>query len=1381
MSGFRTDRFEDFYEVGEDIGSGQFAVVKRVTEKTTGGDYAAKFIKKKRAASSRRGASIQEIKREVEILQELNHENVCSLHEVFETKPEVILVLELVSGGELFEHVSEKELLTETEASAFIKQILLGVQHMHEKQIAHLDLKPENVMLLSPSSQNIKLIDFGLSRKLKAGDDYREMMGTPEFVAPEVINYEPLCLLTDMWSVGVITYILLSGCSPFMGDDQQETYGNITGCDFKFYDEYFSTTSELAKDFIQKLFVKDPRKRLSAAQCLSHPWIAPKEKSQKQLMRSSSINMDGIREFVARKRWKQSLKVVTLCNRLTRSAQLSKNGKSTSSLCSVNGEEEEEVKGKTYQSEGDNFAIDALFCAIEDGNLGGVKHLLTMAEHLDINHRGKNGETALHMAAGGGHVDIIEYLKEKGVDLAATDKHGDDAIYWAARQGHMDVIEYLKEQGVSLDTQNKAGEGAIHVAARYGHKQVIELLCDAKADVNLTDKDGETALHNAVSRGHLDSMRVLLHHGADVNLQDKMGCSPLHIACQRRLQPLALMLLHAGSHLDNVDMAGDSALHIACKEGLTGVVQTLCAFGCQVDITNKNELVPLHISARAGHTDIVRCLLLSGAMTTIKDKDGMTADIMALAGGHTAVTDMLSRMRPERQDQCIDQLIPTNKLQSRIRIKVFGHSGVGKSTVINSLKCGYFTGIFRRRFSGTNLLFGAANAQPYPPHKATEKLAERSSSLPTQFSFDVVNEGYTKGIDVNLANISAAGLTSMWEFSGYEPYYLLYDSFVGDAHSIHMIVFNVEDPQEVQQAQVLFWLGFIKARVLPQEPLGPCGTAQYPTRVFLVATHADKVVCGKNARGETVCPVAEAVLEEALRHHRYDLAVSDHVFVVDAHLALSVDMKMMKIHLSQQKTEIIKNLPCVNGFLEAVIEKLPSWRRFAPTFPVLSAQEFVENVRSRVNPLASEEHMKELMQQLQTMGEIIYIESGAEVDYVVMNPRWLCMEVIGELLSHEKIMQSRVTGCFTLDDFQLMSPECDAGDLLPILQALQLATQCQNDDETEYEFPAFNFVERLHGLWDKDLMRYPDAVYGGIQLRERTPQGVNSQLVHLFPRIQVQLRRSLLQESQDTDNDLYQWYHGSKLCSGDMECLVTMEQEDQVIEIKARGPRLFRKNVFFFFGDALNLVEQVISEICPGLILEHYYLSAHELHEHRRQVHIYSPLDMIQMQLEGKCELKRNEDHAEHVRDIVCMGCEEVAGELIRGVDLHVSYLKIHTKQVLSKLLDPPDQLGKDWCLLALILGLQSELPGIDTEWKRISTTEKILVEWEQNEQNTIGCLIQKLRNLSREDAAVAVMSTMVAYQYNSVESYESDGQTGLKRLAAESPDQEQNSSSASR
>ncbi|RWS07945.1 death-associated protein kinase 1-like protein, partial [Dinothrombium tinctorium] len=326
---------------------GQFAVVKRCIQRRSGKEFAAKFIKKKRTKSSRRGVAIEDVEREVNILKNLNHENIVQLFDVFDNGNEVILILELVRGGELFDLLSGNERLSERDAIAYIKQILVGLKHMHEKNIAHLDLKPENIMLLeNQNTHRIKLIDFGLSRLLLSNNDVREMMGTPEFVAPEIISYEPVTLASDMWSLGVITYNLLSGTSPFLGESKQDTFANITAVNYKFDEEYFSEISNEGINFITKLLVRDPRKRNTVYDCLNHPWIAKEEINIFRCV----INVDQIKSHTAYLRWKHTVKVISLCNRLSRNLkvrQKSENLSINSVISSIstvqNNKETEEV------------------------------------------------------------------------------------------------------------------------------------------------------------------------------------------------------------------------------------------------------------------------------------------------------------------------------------------------------------------------------------------------------------------------------------------------------------------------------------------------------------------------------------------------------------------------------------------------------------------------------------------------------------------------------------------------------------------------------------------------------------------------------------------------------------------------------------------------------------------------------------------------------------------------------------------------------------------------------------------------------------------------------------------------------------------------------
>ncbi|XP_060760889.1 death-associated protein kinase 2 isoform X2 [Neoarius graeffei] len=307
MAAFKLDNVEDLYEIREVLGSGHFGQVREVCERATGILWAGKFLKLQRSAGSRLGLERVSVEKEVEILQSLQHQNIMTLKDVFESKVEVVLIIELIRGGELFDFIAEKEFLTETDAIEFLKQILEGVNYMHSKHIGHFDLKPENIMLSDKQvpSPNIKIIDFGMAHCFQQGEEYKSMGGTPQYIAPEIIKYEPLSTAADMWSIGVITYILLSGLSPFQGETNEETLENIVALTYKFDAQYFSQTSSMAKDFIQKLLVKEQSERMTAEECLIHPWIKPLTRTQMAKRNRSSINMKNFKMFNAKRKWKR--------------------------------------------------------------------------------------------------------------------------------------------------------------------------------------------------------------------------------------------------------------------------------------------------------------------------------------------------------------------------------------------------------------------------------------------------------------------------------------------------------------------------------------------------------------------------------------------------------------------------------------------------------------------------------------------------------------------------------------------------------------------------------------------------------------------------------------------------------------------------------------------------------------------------------------------------------------------------------------------------------------------------------------------------------------------------------------------------------------------
>lgn len=297
----------EFYDLLDELGRGKFGTVFRCKEKGSGKTLAAKFV------TTNRIEDRKDVEREVEIMKCLQHPRLLQLYDAFDDgKKEMCLVLELIEGGELFERVIDEDfILTEKVCTIFMRQICEGVQFMHSKNILHLDMKPENILCLSRTGNRIKLIDFGLARKFDPRKKLQVLFGTPEFVAPEVVNFEQIGHGTDMWSVGVICYVLLSGLSPFMGDTDVQTMANVTMAEFDFDDESFDEISDDAKDFIRKLLVKEIGERLTASQCLNHVWLQRQSKQEDR-----EINKRKLKRYVIRRRWQKAVNAILALRRM---------------------------------------------------------------------------------------------------------------------------------------------------------------------------------------------------------------------------------------------------------------------------------------------------------------------------------------------------------------------------------------------------------------------------------------------------------------------------------------------------------------------------------------------------------------------------------------------------------------------------------------------------------------------------------------------------------------------------------------------------------------------------------------------------------------------------------------------------------------------------------------------------------------------------------------------------------------------------------------------------------------------------------------------------------------------------------------------------------
>ncbi|XP_021942897.1 obscurin isoform X2 [Zootermopsis nevadensis] len=267
----KTKPFEECYDIGDELGRGTQGVTYHAVERLTGRNYAAKIMHGK---SDLRPF----MNNELEYLNLLNHPKIIRLQDAYETNRTLTLITELAGGGELLDNLTKQMYISETDIAGYIRQVLWGLEHMHIQNIAHLGLTIGDLLISHPGGDDLKICDFGLARRIAFGKLAALDYGMPEFVAPEIVNGDGVGLGADLWSVGIITYLLLSGHSPFRGANDRETLTRIKEGKYEFKDEWFSGISAEAKDFIQRLLVYSADDRMDVKIALKHPWLQVADK-----------------------------------------------------------------------------------------------------------------------------------------------------------------------------------------------------------------------------------------------------------------------------------------------------------------------------------------------------------------------------------------------------------------------------------------------------------------------------------------------------------------------------------------------------------------------------------------------------------------------------------------------------------------------------------------------------------------------------------------------------------------------------------------------------------------------------------------------------------------------------------------------------------------------------------------------------------------------------------------------------------------------------------------------------------------------------------------------------------------------------------------------
>jgi len=303
--------FNEVYKLGKQLGEGAFSVVKEGQNRQTQESFAIKIVTKAKLSKEDEVA----LRDEIDVLKDMEHKHIIRLYDVFEEPQHYFMVTEKMMGGELFDRIVQKSYYNEKEARDTCEIVFSAIHYCHQRKVAHRDLKPENLLLTSENDDSdIKIADFGFAKRVTTPKSLTTQCGTPGYVAAEILEGKPYDTQADMWSIGVIVYILLGGYPPFIESNQRTLFRKIRKGQYEFHEEYWGQVSEDAKDLIRNLLTVDPDQRYDSGKALANKWIGADAKTLASL--DLGTNLAQFKKFNAKRKFKAAVSTVMAANKL---------------------------------------------------------------------------------------------------------------------------------------------------------------------------------------------------------------------------------------------------------------------------------------------------------------------------------------------------------------------------------------------------------------------------------------------------------------------------------------------------------------------------------------------------------------------------------------------------------------------------------------------------------------------------------------------------------------------------------------------------------------------------------------------------------------------------------------------------------------------------------------------------------------------------------------------------------------------------------------------------------------------------------------------------------------------------------------------------------